>query len=229
MTGMEAATKALKEYKAGDPNLVAVSDALFAEKHKLFDEGARFVYTGCKDGTDRKWIRLRDKLIVLAGNNKQFLIPLSVAMSQGPSSSSSSSSHPPRPLTKFAARTMDPINPEDFQWIYGEPETFLDPVTGKERKNVIGYVSKGKSYMDLDKPYRVKECGHCHAIKTTSKELLVCSRCKTFMYCSTDCQRNAWPTHKPLCIKLAQRAASPSVDSAPPPVAIDDLKNPVSI
>lgn len=187
---MEAVTQALTELKEDSPNVVSVSDALFAEKHMMFDRGARYVYTGRKDGTDRKWIRLRNKLIVLAGNNKQFLVPRTLPFLQDGGI---------RPLSKFAARVMN----DRFDWVYGNPESFTDPVTGEERKNVIGYIHKGKLYTDLDKPFRGKECGHCRAVKT-AKELRVCSGCKTFVYCSTDCQKADWPTHKSVCRKIGE-------------------------
>ena len=188
---INAAKKALEEHKEGDPNIVAVSDVLFMQQHKLFDQKARFVYTGRKDGTNRKWIRLRNKRIVLVQNQKQFLIPLSLAGSDA------------RPLTKFAERTMQRTRQDEFQWIYGEPATVLDSETGKPRKNVIGYISKGKRYMNTEKPCRSKVCDNCHQ-PNTSTPLRVCSGCETFVYCSTDCQRAHWPSHKNLCRMIRQ-------------------------
>lgn len=39
-------------------------------------------------------------------------------------------------------------------------------------------------------------CASCH---TSSERLMLCSRCKSVKYCSTDCQRAAWPDHKKVC------------------------------
>lgn len=41
-----------------------------------------------------------------------------------------------------------------------------------------------------------KECEYC---KKKGKGLKLCARCHTVRYCSSDCQRTHWKTHKPLC------------------------------
>ncbi|KDQ17581.1 hypothetical protein BOTBODRAFT_155631 [Botryobasidium botryosum FD-172 SS1] len=46
-----------------------------------------------------------------------------------------------------------------------------------------------------------KTCAVCRktAEETGSKSLMLCSRCKGRRYCSADCQRADWPTHKTVC------------------------------
>jgi hypothetical protein len=34
-------------------------------------------------------------------------------------------------------------------------------------------------------------------------ELLQCGQCQAVRYCSHDCQRDDWPTHKPVCVRRA--------------------------
>lgn len=61
------------------------------------------------------------------------------------------------------------------------------------------------------------QCGHEGAKKR-------CSACKSVFYCSIECQKTAWPTHKSSCRKppgataaLAAAAASPQPALPPPP------------
>ena len=56
------------------------------------------------------------------------------------------------------------------------------------------------------------ETAPCDMCGMTVK-LLACSRCKFAHYCSPDCQKAAWPTHKKVCKKLAT-ASSEGADDA---------------
>ncbi len=47
----------------------------------------------------------------------------------------------------------------------------------------------------------VNICAHC--LKESSVELQKCSKCKSFRYCSKECQIFDWPRHKSVC-KLLQ-------------------------
>ncbi|KAH9827212.1 hypothetical protein Tdes44962_MAKER03022 [Teratosphaeria destructans] len=43
-------------------------------------------------------------------------------------------------------------------------------------------------------------CGRCHRPQAhLSGPLQLCSRCRSIRYCSRDCQRRDWPSHKPQC------------------------------
>lgn len=44
-------------------------------------------------------------------------------------------------------------------------------------------------------------CGSCHRWATEDTPLSLCSGCKLIYYCSKDCQRKAWKSHKPVCQK----------------------------
>ncbi|KDQ17727.1 hypothetical protein BOTBODRAFT_185817 [Botryobasidium botryosum FD-172 SS1] len=52
---------------------------------------------------------------------------------------------------------------------------------------------------------RTFECANCRLFKPP-KEIKICSGCKTMGYCSKECQRADWKTHKPIC-KGAQTGA----------------------
>ena len=44
------------------------------------------------------------------------------------------------------------------------------------------------------------ECSNCRKCEFyTGKKLKVCSKCYTIYYCSKDCQKNHWNTHKVTC------------------------------
>ncbi|KAJ7184545.1 hypothetical protein C8R46DRAFT_1064376 [Mycena filopes] len=45
-----------------------------------------------------------------------------------------------------------------------------------------------------------RQCARCDKTGTT-KDLLLCSRCRLIHYCSRECQKQAWPTHKIVCKK----------------------------
>ena len=39
-------------------------------------------------------------------------------------------------------------------------------------------------------------CEHCHKVQ---RKMKICATCKHAWYCSADCQKAAWPAHKPRC------------------------------
>ena len=63
-----------------------------------------------------------------------------------------------------------------------------------------------------------KACAHCGATeaKTASGKLLRCGRCKAVSFCSADCQKAHWPTHKSECKPAeAPAPAAPAAATAP--------------
>lgn len=48
-------------------------------------------------------------------------------------------------------------------------------------------------------PAMVKQCDHCGKAGGAELKLRVCSACKEVRYCSTSCQKAAWPQHKAAC------------------------------
>ena len=57
----------------------------------------------------------------------------------------------------------------------------------------------------------------CDACGKTVAELKRCSRCRAAAYCSTACQRTAWPRHKDHCRRAPKAAPAPA---APAPAAV---------
>ena len=51
----------------------------------------------------------------------------------------------------------------------------------------------------------IRKCAFCKANKS---KLLRCGRCKAVYYCSVDCQRPHWKTHKKICKKKQKAKAS---------------------
>ena len=58
----------------------------------------------------------------------------------------------------------------------------------------------------------------CDACGKTVAELKRCSRCRAAAYCSTACQRTAWPRHKDHCRRAPKAAPAPAAP-APAPAA----------
>ena len=64
-------------------------------------------------------------------------------------------------------------------------------------KNIVQLRSSQKhAEPELAEPASAISCAACGACKDGLK---ACSRCHTVKYCSRDCQRNHWKTHKPIC------------------------------
>ncbi|KAF8635069.1 hypothetical protein AX15_000559 [Amanita polypyramis BW_CC] len=61
--------------------------------------------------------------------------------------------------------------------------------------------------------YRV--CDQCGAIETPTKRFRLCGGCMTTQYCSPDCQKIHWPSHKPICQHTQTQL------STPPPTPTD--------
>jgi splicing suppressor protein 51 len=75
------------------------------------------------------------------------------------------------------------------------------------RKNII--------MADVDDP---QQCANCAKAGTTEHALKRCAKCKTTLYCSRDCQKSHWKTHKKVCASNAAHAtinAGPSLSTSP--------------
>ncbi|RDB26909.1 hypothetical protein Hypma_005012 [Hypsizygus marmoreus] len=71
--------------------------------------------------------------------------------------------------------------------------------------------SKSKATRDDHSAFATKKLGHkCGNCNITGKEttLKICARCKTIQYCSRDCQKAHWKTHKDICNRNAEHAAA---------------------
>ena len=56
------------------------------------------------------------------------------------------------------------------------------------------------------KEQKTGECSYCGDIKE-SRELFLCKGCRMPGYCSEECQRAAWPSHKAGCLELQSNYA----------------------
>ncbi|KAI0688311.1 hypothetical protein C8T65DRAFT_619472 [Cerioporus squamosus] len=65
-------------------------------------------------------------------------------------------------------------------------------------------------------------CDHCKREGTT-ETLKRCGGCSTMLYCSRECQKAAWPTHKNHC-RRPQRDEDQEVDPAVPPSPLNVAK-----
>jgi len=67
-------------------------------------------------------------------------------------------------------------------------------------------ISEVKQVMRAEKQKELKrlECANCHMLSEEAKKL--CGACKKVYYCSRDCQREHWPTHKPECVPSSSSA-----------------------
>lgn len=70
----------------------------------------------------------------------------------------------------------------------------------------IGFIedTPSKCHARREELLTTRECMGCR--NRVPKELLKkCSACKTVRYCSKECQKKAWRTHKPTCKKMTAR------------------------
>lgn len=57
---------------------------------------------------------------------------------------------------------------------------------------------------DAPPPPSEKKCSHCSFLSTSEEGLKPCTKCHTAVYCSRDCVKAAWKTHKKTCASEAQ-------------------------
>ncbi|KAJ7060326.1 hypothetical protein C8F01DRAFT_1231577 [Mycena amicta] len=68
-------------------------------------------------------------------------------------------------------------------------------------------------YIELDSRLPIPATDVCFVCKKPSEELLRCSGCRTIHYCSRECQKQDWKSHKSICMKyLAQAAMGDRLD-----------------
>ena len=65
---------------------------------------------------------------------------------------------------------------------------------------VLRAVREGRITSGLGTP-SANVCAQCGARPAAGKKLLVCGRCKAAKYCSAQCQRAAWASHKDGCAR----------------------------
>jgi hypothetical protein len=60
--------------------------------------------------------------------------------------------------------------------------------------------------------YRI--CDQCGTVETPAVKFRLCGGCMTTQYCSQDCQKIHWPSHKPICQHTAEQIKQASVNAA---------------
>ncbi|KAF9534038.1 hypothetical protein CPB83DRAFT_935747 [Crepidotus variabilis] len=63
-----------------------------------------------------------------------------------------------------------------------------------------------------ERGYRV--CDHCGAVETPAVKFRLCGGCMTTQYCSQDCQKVHWPSHKVICQHTASQVKQVSANAA---------------
>ncbi|KAG2089324.1 uncharacterized protein F5147DRAFT_658430 [Suillus discolor] len=65
-----------------------------------------------------------------------------------------------------------------------------------ERDNLFHSMAVSSEVLKENKKYFGAQCTQCG---TEMKKLLKCAKCKSVWYCSKECQKKNWSTHKPTC------------------------------
>jgi hypothetical protein len=180
--------------------MVIVSDGVYASLVKQFEAGVRNVYTGRKDGSNRRIKRLADGSFVGADDGSRIVTRAMIGSTQ------------PVPMNR-AFQKEQALLASDAQWawhrwIYGNRDEKVGGknagvVHGGVKRVVIGKVfrhagsGKEQSLLfgrDID---RAPKLG-CAACGDASARLS-CGRCKSVRYCNAACQRLHWLSHKVIC------------------------------
>ncbi|KAE8551755.1 hypothetical protein TMatcc_001737 [Talaromyces marneffei ATCC 18224] len=59
-----------------------------------------------------------------------------------------------------------------------------------------------------------QHCANCAKASTSDNALKRCAKCKTTFYCSRDCQKSHWKTHKKVCASNAANATREDLSSS---------------
>jgi mitochondrial splicing suppressor protein 51 len=61
----------------------------------------------------------------------------------------------------------------------------------------------------------VRQCNTCHVLESeTDQQLKHCAKCPTTLYCSRDCQKADWKSHKLVCAGQPKPASAPAAAGA---------------
>ncbi|KAA1466604.1 hypothetical protein DENSPDRAFT_831464 [Dentipellis sp. KUC8613] len=82
--------------------------------------------------------------------------------------------------------------------VAGDADTIGESVSGGSQ---AGTASRALHARTSSQASGSQNCGRCGNSGTAAKPLLVCGRCKAMKYCSAECQRADWKTHKLVCNK----------------------------
>ena len=165
--------------------VIQVSDNIYRGLIDRFDRGDDHVYTGKKDGTNRRLVRGCDGLI--RGPHQEIVLPRSDVDAL--------------PNCKVVHRNdqldakvfgRDPKSWIFLEWVYGS--TGRKPV-GMTYKNCITGKTKTLDLHDNQQPLTCRLCG------VPALRLRRCTRCKDARYCCVEHQRLDWKVHRDVCRK----------------------------
>lgn len=74
-----------------------------------------------------------------------------------------------------------------------------EPAPQSVRDEVLGTKEVRPEVSSTWKAKHGRQCAYCQEFQ--EEGLMLCAKCKLVYYCSKDCQRYAWPTHKRICKK----------------------------
>ena len=66
--------------------------------------------------------------------------------------------------------------------------------------------------IEIERARRFAVCARCGQTAAPGVKLLTCSRCKLVRYCSAECQRKDWKSHKPRCQPAPAEAEAQQAD-----------------
>ena len=89
----------------------------------------------------------------------------------------------------------DPSLPESYYWFNRYLSTHPPSCSGCEEEG------KAREKVDEIKKHLASHCSTCKREKERERDrpLDTCSRCRLACYCSTECQREHWASHKEIC------------------------------
>ncbi|KAG1725993.1 uncharacterized protein EDB91DRAFT_1166863 [Suillus paluster] len=82
---------------------------------------------------------------------------------------------------------------------------YLEHATHPERDSHFSAVAASREFLKASQKSFLVRCSQCHI---GLEKPLKCAKCKSIWYCSKECQKKNWPTHKPACHEV-ERSSGP--------------------
>ena len=96
-----------------------------------------------------------------------------------------------------------------WEWVQDE----IDKVVTQFPTNSQKLELQAKMHIKRSSPCTARCCDYCN-VAMTKAETKKCNRCHEARYCSPQCQRSAWPNHKPKCSPPLSKLEQPNVFGA---------------
>ncbi|KAG1767628.1 hypothetical protein EDD22DRAFT_874672 [Suillus occidentalis] len=82
---------------------------------------------------------------------------------------------------------------------------YIEHVIHPERDNHFRATAASSKFLKTQKNILRLECTQC---RTKLEKLLKCAKCKSVWYCSKECQKKHWSTHKPTCHEVERSSGA---------------------